>query len=559
VTEDVDPDFDTLLETSGTLTIVDPDPGESSFQAATINGIYGDLTIDVAGNWAYSADNTQAAIQALGVGETLIDTLTVATFDGTTHDITITINGADDAPVIGGTSIGAVTEDGALTASDNLTITDVDTSDNPISFNNVIPTLGDNGYGNFEITGNTWSYTLNNGHASVQALDVGETLNDTFTYTATDSSTQVVIVTITGTEDAPTVNNAIGDRVAIENSPFGFTIAANTFVDPDTSDTLTYTATLADNSALPAWLTFNPGTLNFSGTPVNADIGAIDVKVSADDGSSTITDTFEIAVINATSPVVVPPVTNPDPGEPTGGNNPPVQIIEPITGGGSGEETIQPEDNEIISTVSTVGTVTEESFSNLEEQIETLLGQTNSTNTVQDGKFNHIPANQQQVLQDQLTNQAKLGSLFDSDNNLVDEHERKLWNQMDAMNQQMSDDASRDDAQLVEAQIVIGSTMGLTAGFIGWVLRGGSLLASMMSSVSVLGSFDPLPILKKSSERENVTADDEDKDSKDDTDTDSTDDTDKDSKEDTDTDSTDDTDTDPADKADELFTGDESK
>jgi len=107
----------------------------------------------------------------------------------------------------------------------------------------------------------------------------------------------------------------------------------------------------------------------------------------------------------------------------------------------------------------------------------------------------------------------------------------------------MSDDASRDNAQEIEAQIVIGSGFSLTAGFVGWVLRGGALLASMMSSVSVLGGFDPLPILKKSRDKENVTADDDDTESKDDTDTDSADDSDSESTE----------------KLDELFTDDKAK
>ena len=537
---------------SGSLTIADPDAGESSFQAATIIGTYGDLTIDAAGNWNYSALNSQVAIQSLDVGETLVDTLTVATFDGTTHDISITINGAEDAAVIGGISIGAVSEDGTLTASNTLTITDTDASDNPISFTNLIPTLGDNGYGNFEITGNSWTYSLDNTNASVQALDVGETMNDTFTYTATDGSTQIVTVTITGTEDAPTVDNAIGDQVAIANAAFSFTVAANAFGDPDTSDTLTYIATLADNSALPAWLTFNPATLNFSGTPDSADLGPIDVKVSADDGSSTITDTFQISVNNAVSPAVVPPVVNTGGNSDPGEENTPPQINELLTGGGTGEETIQPENSEIISTVAG------EQTSNVESLVDSLVGQENSTDVAQadnydayqptkkSGKFNNIPAAQQQALQDQLSNQAKLGSLLDADNDLVDEHERKLWKQMDALNKQMSDDASLDEAQQVEAQIVMGSSFSLTAGFVGWALRGGSLLASMMSSVSVLGSFDPVAIVKKSRDKENVTADDDDN-------TESKDDTNIESKDDSDADS------DSTKKIDELFTTEKSR
>ena len=46
-------------------------------------------------------------------------------------------------------------------------------------------------------------------HAAVQALDVGETLTDTHTFTASDGSTQVVTVTINGTDDAPVVSGTV--------------------------------------------------------------------------------------------------------------------------------------------------------------------------------------------------------------------------------------------------------------------------------------------------------------------------------------------------------------
>ena len=94
VTKNIDPDDDGLLEVGGVLTISDPDPAESSFQAGTVAGAYGSLTIDAAGNWNYAADNTQAVIQQLNTGERISDVLTVTTADGTTHSITVTINGA---------------------------------------------------------------------------------------------------------------------------------------------------------------------------------------------------------------------------------------------------------------------------------------------------------------------------------------------------------------------------------------------------------------------------------------------------------------------------------
>ena len=58
----------------------------------------------------------------------------------------------------------------------HLTISDTDTSDTP-SFADVGATAGDNNYGTFEMTAGTWTYTLDNNNAAVQALDVGETLN----------------------------------------------------------------------------------------------------------------------------------------------------------------------------------------------------------------------------------------------------------------------------------------------------------------------------------------------------------------------------------------------
>ena len=52
---------------------------------------------------------------------------------------------------------------------------------------------------------------------------------------------------------------------------FSYTFPANTFADADAGDTLSYTATRADGTALPSWLTFTPGTRTFSGTPAAAD------------------------------------------------------------------------------------------------------------------------------------------------------------------------------------------------------------------------------------------------------------------------------------------------
>ena len=103
------------LNATGSLTVTDTDSGEASFTASTVTGSYGSLTIDASGSWSYEADNSQTAIQSLGSGDTLTETLSIQSADGTTQNIVITINGTNDAAVISGTSTGAVTEEGAST------------------------------------------------------------------------------------------------------------------------------------------------------------------------------------------------------------------------------------------------------------------------------------------------------------------------------------------------------------------------------------------------------------------------------------------------------------
>ncbi|MCM2129924.1 VCBS domain-containing protein, partial [Larsenimonas rhizosphaerae] len=94
---------DTVLTTSGTLSVSDPDAGESTFVAQpNTTGAYGNFAIDEAGNWAYMLDNTNGDVQALGDGNTLTETFTVITAGGDRETVTVTINGTDDAAEITG-------------------------------------------------------------------------------------------------------------------------------------------------------------------------------------------------------------------------------------------------------------------------------------------------------------------------------------------------------------------------------------------------------------------------------------------------------------------------
>ena len=202
--------------------------------------------------WSYSLDNGHSSVQALDAGESLTDSYSFIATDGSMQTVTVTIIGAEDAPVIGGLATGTVAEDGALTASGSLSISDVDSSDNPVSFIDLAPTPGDNGYGSFEITGNTWSYSLDNGHSSVQALDAGETLIDAYTFLASDGSSQTVTVTISGSEDAAVISGSFTNSVTEGNIGDMATAGGNISIsDVDSSDNPVsfndVAATLGDN------------------------------------------------------------------------------------------------------------------------------------------------------------------------------------------------------------------------------------------------------------------------------------------------------------------------
>ncbi|WP_420899326.1 putative Ig domain-containing protein [Pectobacterium parmentieri] len=104
------------------------------------------------------------------------------------------------------------------------------------------------------------------------------------------------------------VGTPIPAQSIAQDGSLNFTVPAGTFIDPD-GDTLTLSATLADGSPLPSWITFNPATGTFSGTPANGDVGNLTIKVTANDGDASVSTTFGLTVTNINdAPVVGTPI-----------------------------------------------------------------------------------------------------------------------------------------------------------------------------------------------------------------------------------------------------------
>ncbi|MBI5007090.1 MAG: putative Ig domain-containing protein [Nitrosomonadales bacterium] len=247
--------------------------------------------------------------QALAEGQTATDSFgyTVSDTAGATSaaTVTMTINGSNDAPVTSG-DIGLVQEDYLLTATGSVLENDSDVDQGDVL------TVANAGtqqgvYGSLALAEDgSYSYELGNVSQSVQALDRNTVRVEQFGYTATDSmvgTSDVLNIFVVGANDAPILVAPLEDKEVVFNKSFSWQMPEGSFTDIDQGDTLTYTAVLADGSALPDWLVFDPATRTFSGTAPRQ-TGAVDVAVIATDmaadgsmeGSLAAYDVFRINV-----------------------------------------------------------------------------------------------------------------------------------------------------------------------------------------------------------------------------------------------------------------------
>ncbi|WP_198159601.1 VCBS domain-containing protein, partial [Grimontia marina] len=213
--------------TTGTITVTDPDSGDTAtIGNTTIEGNYGTFEL-VDGNWTYTVDPDKA--QSLPEGQEANDTFTLTASDGSTHEIVVTVTGTNDAAVVTGDTTGQVTDQDTSTTG-TITVTDPDSGDTA-TIDNV--TMEGN-YGTFTLVDGNWTYTVDPDKA--QALPEGEEANDTFTLTASDGSTHEIVVTVTGTNDAAVVTGDTTGQVTDQDTSTTGTI---TVTDPDSGDTAT--------------------------------------------------------------------------------------------------------------------------------------------------------------------------------------------------------------------------------------------------------------------------------------------------------------------------------
>jgi len=215
--------------------------------------------------------------------------------------VNVDITAVEDAPVVSGTFTGAVTEgdvgDPPVTATGTLAISDADPGDNP-QFADVSTTASDNGYGTFALSNGVWVYTLD--QSTVQQLELGETLIDTITFTASDGTTQQLSVTISGSADVssevappppppPPVIDAQPEptpTVVVESS--SDTADAGTPISDSIGQTTSSAGNFATGSGLSAAVSGALGdtsTVGSSGTPVLSGLRSLSLGSSVGGGT----------------------------------------------------------------------------------------------------------------------------------------------------------------------------------------------------------------------------------------------------------------------------------
>ena len=191
---------------------------------------------------------------------------------------------------------------GTPTATGTLTDTDVDNAAQQLH-GVCSPTASDAGYGTFKMTADgVWTYTLDNANCTVQALNVCDTLTDTFKVTTVDGTPQVVTVTIHGTNDAAIISGTTtGSVIEAGCATPGTPTATGTLTDTDVDNAPnSFTAVCSPTASDAGYGTFKmtaDGVWTYTLDNANCAVQALN-------DCDTLTDTFKVTTVDGTAQVV---------------------------------------------------------------------------------------------------------------------------------------------------------------------------------------------------------------------------------------------------------------
>jgi hypothetical protein len=405
--------------------------------------------------------------------------------------VLITVDPVDDAPVVAADSYN-LTEDSVLVSSpaNAVLVNDVEVDGEAMIVNTAPVTNPSNGVLILNPDG-TFSYTPDANFNGV----------DGFTYQVADS---------TGTVSQGNVTITVG---AVDDPPVG--VADNITADGGIASVLAHSAlTVNDANVDGDGLTitnftqpsngtvFDNGDGTFTYTPAQGFSGVDSfVYTLADPDGNTSTASVVVTVTPEPDPSVPPPDIDPIPGtspppdpgtDPTdpepGSDEPPPVVVEEVlvSGGSPGSQGL----NEIAAELALSGP---------------------SGGTDLDPDTRRVSSATAKYFYDTLSNLEAVFEFEGFDFQNVDLDHELLWQALDTMKRELSglgNSTGSDSAFAVQ----IGSASGivLTVGYISWILRGGALAATLLSTMPLWRQFDPLPLLAARKRRRKKKHDEED-------------------------------------------------
>lgn len=327
LTNDTDVDAGDGKTVSAIRTGAEGESGTGGTVGSALTGAHGTLTLNSDGTYTYAVNENDAAVQALRLNtDTITDTFTYTVKDTgnltDTAELTITIRGANDAPVAAVDTPNAIEAGGVNNATAGLNPAgnvltndaDADAGDTKtvtaVSFGATDGTVGQDlagTYGTLKLNSDgTYTYTIDNNNATVEALRTnGETLTEVFAYTMRDTagatSSTTLTVSIHGANDNPVAVADIATAVeagGIANATAGSNATGNVLTndtDIDAADTKTVSAVTGmaagtvggDTTGAYGHLELNPdGTYTYTVDNSNAAVQALRT------GADILTDTF---------------------------------------------------------------------------------------------------------------------------------------------------------------------------------------------------------------------------------------------------------------------------
>ena len=319
------------------------------------------------------------------------------------------------------------------------------------------------------------------------------TLIVTATDAAQESITQSFTLSVIDANDDPEL--VVTPAPKTISTTVNYAVPADTFIDED-RDSLAYTAVQINGEDLPAWLNFNSISREFSLLEPGQASEELRVIVIAEDnrgGRAEVEMTLQFAPILAAAEPPVEAVTeNTDNSAAVELTDTPIVEPRPI----NIAVTIESETDETESATSEIESTATPEIDIATFELSELINPLPKYETLTLGGISDaLPSPASLEARRDLTNAI---DTFDLSELLgfQDHSSARAFSEItDAFNQQ--NDASQNATEFAHTVVGTSATFasGLTVGYLVWLIRGGTLMGSVLSSMPAWRLVDPLPIL----------------------------------------------------------------